>query len=233
MPRPLDPTLPHPSRAYSGNPGLGLELLGLRCRAVASAHVTKHWGALEGHGTPALSTSGECHHVTYPACLLVARSVPRASEQSFPQDPKPDSSCAQGTSSPRGTFVAYEPMSQTLGWGRGLSPLSTDLGPKPLRDVAHQDSICVFGDCSQHQPRWNLSSPFSLEMLQSPRCPFVDAAARCSLPVGPSPCSWLQGLWLLGRAGTQAERTLRPLQPSRSSAVKGVGRALVSMLRKA
>lgn len=167
--------------------------------------------------------------LTQHACWLLEVSLEHLSRAS-PRTPSLTPAVPRGHPAPG---VPLLPMSQTLGWGRGLSPLSTDLGPKPLRDVAHQDSICVFGDCSQHQPRWNLSSPFSLEMLQSPRCPFVDAAARCSLPVGPSPCSWLQGLWLLGRAGTQAEGTLRPLQPSRSSAVKGVGRALVSMLRKA
>lgn len=57
MPRPLDPTLPHPSRVYSGSPGLGLGLLGLRCSAVASAHVTKLWGALEGHWDCGLACS--------------------------------------------------------------------------------------------------------------------------------------------------------------------------------
>lgn len=166
--------------------------------------------------------------LTQHACWLLEVSLEHLRRAS-PRTPSLTAAVPGGHPAPG---VPLLPMSQILGWGRGLSPLSTDLGPKPLRDVAHQDSICVFGDCSQHWPRWKLSSPFSLEVLQSPRCPFVDATAPYSLPAGPSPCGWLKGLWLLGRAGTQAERTLRPLQPSRSSAVQGVGRALVSMLRK-
>lgn len=109
--------------------------------------------------------------LTQHACWLLEVSLEHLSRAS-PRTPSLTPAVPRGHPAPG---VPLLPMSQTLGWGRGLSPLSTDLGPKPLRDVAHQDSICVFGDCSQHQPRWNLSSSFSLEMLQSPRCPFVDA----------------------------------------------------------
>lgn len=108
MPRPSDPTL-HPSWSHSEGPAQTLRLLGLGCRAGASAHVTKLWGTLGGCSTPASSTSGECHHATYPAYLLVAGGIPRASEQSFPQGPEPDSSCVQGTSSTDSTLVACEP----------------------------------------------------------------------------------------------------------------------------
>lgn len=85
MPRPSDPTLPGPSWAHSGGPGPGAGLLGLGCRASALGHVTKPQGTLGGCSTPDSSTSGECHHATYPLHLLVAGDIPRSSKQSFPQ----------------------------------------------------------------------------------------------------------------------------------------------------
>lgn len=47
-----------------------------------------------------------CRQATYPGHLLVAGSIPGVSEQSLPQDPEPDSNCAQGTSRPTGALVA-------------------------------------------------------------------------------------------------------------------------------
>lgn len=118
--------------------------------------------------------------------------------------------------------VPLLPVSQTLGQGRGLSPSPHRLRDQALeRDVAYQDSIlclqtvatlAMLGAVLTLLPR-SAAEPPVLSWMPPPLRP----------PRGPKFLWLVQGLWRLGRAGPQEERTLRPLQPSRYSSSKGCG----------